>query len=139
MRKFVICLFILFLGLPANSDALLKGGVIYHNGKTITPFYYKGVFTGYGVQYDDDKYHNFYYDLGGNLTQYDVLDKPRDEFPHNTVSYDSTGEIISKSTSLSKTEQVVYNTDGSIKARWIGNKCYDANGNTLTSSRVLPE
>ena len=138
---FIIFILSFSLILSLNSvsaQMLLKGGVVRDNGKIITPFYYNGVQIGYGIQYDDDLYHNFYYDLYGTLTQYDVLDKPRTEFPHNTVSYDATGEIISKSISFSKTQQVVYTPDGKLKARWDGDNCYDANGNKLTSSRALP-
>ena len=139
MRSFLLILICLIFTLPVQAEMLLKAGIVHENEKTITPFYYNGVQTGYGIQYDDDPYHNFYYDLYGTLTQYDVLDKPRNVFPHNTISYDATGEIISKSISFSKTQQVVYTPDGKLKARWSGNDCYDANGDKLTSSRVLPK
>ncbi|MCI1273681.1 MAG: hypothetical protein LKG27_04510 [Clostridiaceae bacterium] len=138
MKKILIILAFAFCIMPASA-IVLQGGVIHENGRTITPFYFHGTQTGYGIQYDDDLYHNFYYDLNGKLTQYDVLDKPRTQFPHNTTSYDANKNIISKSKSISKTEQFVYNADGSLKAHWIGNDCFDAQGNQLSSHRELPE
>lgn len=138
MKKILIILAFLFCIIPVSAE-ILQGGIVHENGRTITPFYFQGVQTGYGVQYDDDLYHNFYYDMAGNLTQYDVIDKPRTQFPHITISYDANKKIISKSKSISKTEQIVYNADGSIKAHWLGNDCYDAKGNKLSSHRELPQ
>ena len=116
---------------------ILKGEVFYDDGKTVTPFFYKGKLNGYGVQYDNDLLHNYYYDLSGNLTQYDVLDRPRNIFPNKTVSYDANGKIISYSESYSKSEQVVFNPKGVLIARWIGNVCYDSDGKMLSSRREL--
>lgn len=138
MKTFLIFLTFILCLLPCNAE-VLQGGIVHEDGRTITPFYFQGIQTGYGIQYDNDLYHNYYYDMQGNLTQYDILDKPRTQFPHITTSYDANKNVISKSKSISKTEQIVYNSDGSFKARWIGNDCYDEKGNKLSSRRELPK
>lgn len=136
MRIVIISLIMLLLSLPASAE-VLEGGVIYENGKTTTPFYFKGKLNSYGIQYDNDPYHAYYYDLNGNLIQKDVKDKPRYTYPHNTISYDAQGNVISRSRNVAPKDQYVYNPDGSFKAHWVGNKCYDANGNLMSSSREL--
>lgn len=136
MKIVIISLIILLISLPASAQTL-EAGVTYENGKTTTPFYFHGKLNSYGVQYDDDPFHAYYYDLKGNLIQKDVKDKPRNTFPHKTISYDAYGNIISISENVAPKEQYVYDADGSFKAHWIGNKCYDKNGNLLQSSRDL--
>lgn len=136
MRIVIIVLTMIFMSGFAFAE-VLQGGVIHENGKTITPFYYQGQSNGYGVQYDDDPYHAYYYDVDGKMNQYDVLDKPRNVFPHSTTSYDAQGNVISTSKSISKTEQYVYYPDGRLRAHWVGNNCYDADGKLLSSKRTL--
>ena len=133
----ITIIFAFFITFSSAQCEVLKGGVVHDNGKTITPFYYQGKLNSYGIQYDDDLYHAYYYDTSGNLIQYDVLKNPRNTYPNWTISYDADKNIISKSKSISKTEQYIYNSDGTLKAHWVGNNCYDANGNLLSSKREL--
>lgn len=136
MKKIIFIFIFIIFCFPVYSE-VLTGGIIHEDGKTITPFYFNGKINSFGIQYDNDLYHNFYYDTQGKLIQYDVLDRARNEFPHTTTSYDSNKNIISISKSISKTEQFTFTPDGKLKAHWIGNECYDAYGNKLSSSRIL--
>ncbi len=81
----------------------------------------------YGVRFDNDPYHNYYYDKNGNLFKVDVLDKPQNEYPHTSVAYDSKGNIINSTFVVSKDEQYIFNPQKKLVGHWVGQYCYDAN------------
>lgn len=81
----------------------------------------------YGVRFDSDPYHNYYYDKTGKLFKVDVLNKPQNEYPHTSVAYDSKGNIINSTFVISKDEQYIFNPQKKLVGHWVGQYCYDAN------------
>lgn len=81
----------------------------------------------YGVRFDNDPYHNYYYDNKGNLFKVDVLDKPQNEYPHRSVAYNEKGNIINSTFVVSKDEQYIFNAQRKLVGHWVGKYCYDAN------------
>lgn len=91
---------------------------------------------GYGVKYADDKFHTFYYKNSGKFDKIDILDKPNDEYPHKSVTYNSNGDLTSTTMHVSKYEQYVYFPNGTLGQHWQGQYCYDGNGNFLMTRKI---
>ena len=85
----------------------------------------------YGVRYDYDPYHHYYYDIEGELFKVDVLDKRYDEYPHRSVAYNKFGAFKNATYAVSEDEQYLYDKNKRLLGHWIGNACYDGKGNVL--------
>lgn len=85
----------------------------------------------YGVRYDNDPFHNYYYDKNGSLFKIDVLDKPFNTYPHKSVAYNRYGAFKNATFVISKEEQYLYDRDKNLIGHWVGSACYDEKGNVL--------
>ena len=107
----------------SNYTAVLRGNTRL-DGRTIATFS-DGT---YGVRFDDDLFHNYYYNANGSLFKVDELDKPDNVYPHRSVSYDRTGALMQSALVISKNESYIYNLQKKLIAHWVGENCFDENG-----------
>lgn len=85
----------------------------------------------YGVRYENDPYHNFYYDKNGSLFKIDVLNKPYNVYPHRSIAYNRYGAFKNATFAISKDEQYLYDINQKLMGHWVNNACYDEKGNVL--------
>ena len=103
------------------------------NGKNKLHNRYIALFSDgtYGIRYDNDPFHNYYYDGQGLLFKVDVLNKPFNVYPHKSVAYNKYGAFKNATFVVSKTEQYLYDSNKKLMGHWVGNACYDEKGNVL--------
>ena len=85
----------------------------------------------YGVRYDNDPYHNYYYSSEGALFKVDVLNKPYYVYPHSSVAYNKYGAFKNATFVVSKSEQYLYDSNKKLIGHWVDNACYDESGKVL--------
>lgn len=120
-----------------NREALKKGELVLPERELGAFYVMKKMLVIYGVKYNNDKYHIYYYDALGRLAYYDVLDKPFDEFPHIAKQYDSSGRLVGVSYYISDYDQYIFDDKQNFKGRWYGEKLYDKRAKS-TMTRKLP-
>ena len=73
-RILIVITFLFVIFIQPSFAQVIQGGVqedmhvseiTHRDGKIITPFFYKGQQNGYGIQYDNDLLHAYYYDMQG--------------------------------------------------------------------------
>ena len=107
------------------------------NGKNKVGERYLALFSDgtYGLRYENDPYHNYYYDAEGVLFKVDVLNKPFNEYPHSSIAYNKYGVFKNATFVVSKKEQYFYDVNKKLIGHWIDNACYDSKGNVLLLRR----
>ena len=108
------------------------------NGETKIADRYLALFSDgtYGVRYENDPYHNYYYNEKGALFKVDVLNKPYNEYPHRSIAYNKYGAFKNATYVVSKDEQYLYDAEKRLIGHWIDNACYDARGNVLMLRKI---
>ena len=101
----------------------------------------KNLVKGYVVVYDDKPQYAYYYSNGGYLVAIDVDNKQKDGiYPYKIGKYCAlTGNLISIALYVSEDEQFAYTKNGKLKAHWIGDTGYNANGKPIAKRKVLDE
>lgn len=101
----------------------------------------KNLVKGYVVVYDDKPQYAYYYSNGGYLVAIDVDNKQKDGiYPYKIGKYSAlTGNLISIALYVSEDEQFAYTKNGKLKAHWIGDTGYNANGKPIAKRKVLDE
>ncbi len=103
-----------------NSNAL-KGNVSLKD-RAIAAF---SIGT-YGVTYNNDPLHAYYYSPQGVLNYIDV--RSGKDYPYKSYQYDVSGKLVNMGLRVSKAETYIYNPQGILMAHWVGSNGYDENG-----------
>ncbi len=92
---------------------------------------YIGFFTDgdYAILYKNNMYYEYYYYPDGTLGM--VGKRTSTSYPAKSYKYDTKGELQSVILYIRKGESYSFTPSGQLSARWVGNKCYDINGNII--------
>ena len=104
-----------------NYSALLKGKTIMND--RILAIFSDGT---YAVNYKKDLKHVWYYEIRTSL-----------EFPYRSYKYGPDGELINMSLRVSKDETFIFSPFGELLGHWIGDNCYDENGNIIMTRKIM--
>ena len=107
-----------------NKKAIAKGGKCLRK-KNITVYLDKG----YSISYKNKKNITFYYDKNGKLENIDIDYKKT--FPMQSAKYDINGNLDSTCLGLENYEQYMFDRNQKLRAHWIGNNCYNENGELI--------
>ncbi|MBP3821082.1 hypothetical protein J6G99_05505 [bacterium] len=113
-----------------NLDALLNG-VTKLNDRTLAIFSDKS----YGVNYNKDPLHVWYYAYDGNLIYSE--EKSSLNYPYRTYKYTPDGDLINMSMRVSEGEAFIFSPQGELLGHWIGKNCYDKNGKVIMTRKIL--
>lgn len=113
-----------------NLTNLLKG---YTDLKDRTLAYFSD--GSYAVNYKDDILHVFYYSPNGTLTH--VENRSSVNYPYKSYKYDTAGKLINKSLRVSKNETFIFDCNDKLLAHWLGENCYDEDGNIIMKRRIV--
>lgn len=114
----------------ANYFALLKGKTNLND--RILALFSDG---SYAVNYKNDLKHVWYYDKDGTLINIEV--RTSLEFPYGSYKYGPDGEFVNMSLKVSKDETFIFSPLGELLGHWIGNNCYDENGNIVMTRQIM--
>ena len=113
-----------------NLSYLLKGDTKLKD-RTIAKF----SDGSYGVNYNNDPEHVWYYDRGGVLINAEVRTSTTP--PYRTYKYDPDGTLVNMTMRVSEDETYIFNPYGQLIAHWIGEKCYDESNNVVMTRKIL--
>ncbi len=83
----------------------------------------------YAVTYKNNIKISYYYNPNGKLELIDFnIGK---DYPSKRIGYDIKGELNSITLDVSKEEQFVFNKNKKLIAHWIGNNCYNEQGELI--------
>ena len=88
---------------------------------------------GYGVEYKNNKYYEFYYDSNGELERIGKIVKFK--FPFKTCIYNTQGMLVFIAYTVSYRDTYTFRVNGELDSHWIGDWCYDKNGNIVGKRR----
>lgn len=114
----------------ANYFALLKGKTNLND--RILALFSDGT---YAVNYKNDLKHVWYYDKDGTLINVEI--RTSLEFPYGSYKYSPDGELVNMSLRVSKDETFIFSKFGELLAHWVGEKCYDENGNVVMTRKIM--
>ena len=114
----------------ANYFALLKGKTNLND--RILALFSDGT---YAVNYKNDLKHVWYYDKDGMLINVEFRSSL--EFPYGSYKYSPDGELVNMSLRVSKDETFIFSSFGEFLAHWIGDNCYDENGNIVMTRKIM--
>jgi len=116
---------------------LLKKKYYTMPDKKIAGFYlFNKILFAYGIKYNSDLFHIYYYNAIGRLTFVDILDKPHTDYPHTAYQYDKKGKLIGIVYNISEYDQYVFTPQGEFKSRWYNEKCYDEKAKIIMTRRL---
>ena len=81
----------------------------------------------YGIRYKKNKTTGFYYDKYGKLENIEVRSSLK--YPTKTYLYSTKGTLENVVFVVSIDEAFIYKMDGKLDSHWIGDDCFDENGN----------
>ena len=113
-----------------NYSALLKGKTTVND--RILAIFSDGT---YAVNYKNDLKHVWYYDKDGSLINAEI--RTAFEYPFGSYKYGPDGELINMSLRVSKDETFIFSPFGKLLAHWVGNNCYDENGNVVMTRKIM--
>lgn len=114
----------------ANYFALLKGKTNLND--RILALFSDGT---YAVNYKNDLKHVWYYDKDGMLINVEF--RTSLEFPYGSYKYSPDGELANMSLRVSKDETYIFSSFGELLAHWVGDNCYDENGNIVMTRKIM--
>ena len=82
---------------------------------------------GYGVIYKKNILHSYFYDKYGKLENIEVRSSLK--YPTKTYLYSTKGTLENVVFVVSIDEAFIYKMDGKLDSHWIGDDCFDENGN----------
>ena len=118
----------------------IKNKILKLNDRKLAGFYTLGnkLLIAYGVEYEADKTHVYYYNALGQLWYIDVLDKPFDVYPNTSYQYDRKGKLKGVVYNVEDNDQYIYRANGEFSGRCFNLKCYNQKGK-LIMTRTLPD
>ena len=84
---------------------------------------------GYGLVYSSNPFYEYYYSPKGNLEM--IGKRSRLYYPTKSYKYNINGKLNSIILYINQNESYVFLPSGMLSAHWVGNKCYDLNGNLV--------
>ena len=81
----------------------------------------------YAYSYFDSPEYGYYFNERGNLTS--IGKGYSEEYPHKTYKYDLKGKLITVTFNVSVEECFIFLPNGELIGHWIGETCYDTDGN----------
>lgn len=114
----------------ANYFALLKGKTNLND--RILALFSDG---SYAVNYKNDLKHVWYYDKDGTLINVEI--RTSLEFPYGSYKYSPDGELVNMSLRASKDETFIFSPFGELLGHWVGDNCYDENGNVVMTRKIM--
>lgn len=114
----------------ANYFALLKGKTNFND--RILALFSDG---SYAVNYKNDLKHVWYYDKDGSLINVEF--RTSLEFPYRSYKYSPDGELVNMSLRVSKDETFIFSPFGELLGHWVGDNCYDENGNVVMTRQIM--
>ena len=89
----------------------------------------------YGVNYNNDSEHVYYYDKGGTLINIEV--RTGIVPPYRTYKYEPDGTLVNMTMRVSEEETFIFNPRGKLLGHWVGKNCYDENGTIVMTRQIL--
>ena len=83
----------------------------------------------YGVIYNNNLYKTYFYGDSGKLECFEIRSSLN--FPSKTYQYNAKGQLDGVIFIVSRDESFMYKNNGELFGHWIGDKCYDKNGNNV--------
>ncbi len=133
---------------PAVTDFLLtQNNITDKNNKENLSYLLKGITElkdrtlglfsdgSYAVNYKSDPLHVWYYDKDGTLINTEA--RTSSDFPYKSYKYTPDGELVNMSLRTSETETFIFSPFGRLIGHWVGQNCYDENGNVLMTRKIL--
>ncbi len=114
----------------ANYFALLKGKTNLND--RILALFSDGT---YAVNYKNDLKHVWYYDKDGTLINVEI--RTSLDFPYGSYKYSPDGELVNMSLRVSKDETFIFSPFGELLGHWVGENCYDENGNVVMTRKIM--
>lgn len=112
--------------LKMHYDEITEGKKENQNERLAGFYKFNGkIMYMYGVQYKDDKYTTYYYDLFGNLRYIDRMSKNYPNFPYYSHQYRITGELAGSIYFTSYDTQYVFK-NGKFQGVWYKDTMFDA-------------
>lgn len=88
----------------------------------------------YAVMYYNDKKNTYYYAPDGTLTHNQI--KTGENYPYKAYKYSTDGKLVNLSLKVSETETFIFNNSGKLLAHWVGENCYDEEGNIIMTRKI---
>lgn len=113
-----------------NYSSLLKG-VTNLKDRTL------GIFSdgSYAINYKNDINHVWYYDKDGFLIN--AEERTSVEYPYRSYKFTPDGELVNMSLRVSEKETFIFSPFGELLGHWIGENCYDENGNIVMRRKIV--
>lgn len=112
-----------------NKSNLLKGITSLKDRKL-------GKFSDgtYAVMYYDNPKNTYYYSKTGELLYTEI--KSGNVYPYKAFKYKSDGTLVNCSLKISPNEVFIFSVNGKLIAHWIGENCFDENGNVIMTRKI---
>lgn len=114
----------------ANYFALLKGKTDFKD--RILAMFSDG---SYAVNYKNDLKHVWYYDKDGTLINSE--ERTSLEYPYRSYKFSPDGELVNMTLRVSEKETFIFSPFGELLGHWVGNNCYDENGNIVMTREIV--
>ena len=133
---------------PQVTDFLLtQNNIIDNNNKENISYLLKGITElkdrtlglfsdgSYAVNYKNDPLHVWYYDKNGTLIN--TEERSSLNYPYKSYKYTPDGELVNMALKKSETETFIFSPFGRLIGHWVGQNCYDENGNVIMTRKIL--
>ena len=114
---------------PENYSQLLKG-ITELKDRTL------GIFSDktYAIKYKNNPKYIWYYDSKGTLIY--TEEQTSSQYPYKTYKYTPDGELVNMTLRVSKDETFIFSQYGQLLGHWVGQNCYDENGNIVMTRKI---
>ena len=85
----------------------------------------------YCIVYKNKKRISYQYNNQGQLEWVGIL--KGNNYPFKKLRYNTNGELIAITLSVSKNEQFIFDNKGNLLSYWVNENCYDLHGNIIGS------
>lgn len=110
----------------------LKNGVSEDSEKKYSGFFIKEkLLYMYGIQYRNNLKNIYYYDTFGNLRYVDIFSDNYPKYPHYSLQYTTSGELIGTIYYVSRDDQYIFAPSKTFKGRWYKEKMYNKNAKVI--------
>ena len=131
-----------YSNIEAIKAGKLSAGIGFN--RKLVPFYNKNnKLSFYGVVTEDQPNEKLYYSPTGKLLKYEIntfsapeqsayarltREASADVYPYKTIAYNTKGQLLNINLVVSDNEAFVFNKEKKLIAHWIGDTCYNENG-----------
>lgn len=108
------------------TQALSK--IVYTDKYKISGFFKGNLLILYALQYNEDRLHNYYYDVFGKLRFVDYISHDYPKFPYYAKQFYRNGKAVAYFYYLSDNMQFIFDDKFKFKGVWQNENMYDLNG-----------